>query len=108
MPGIALMTVLNIALYLGMIKGFDNALTLAMFTMWIMAIFSFFATFISDQELLQAPEKHFLFRWGVRIFIIATVTHSVYWGYFIAPSVLFVSVIVIWIRKYELDNRKRF
>jgi len=102
------MTVLNVTLYLGMIKGIDNALNLAVFTMWIMAIFSTFTMLISNDDLLKSAPKHFLYRWSVRIFIIATVTHSVYWGYFFAPTVLFISAIVLWIRKYELDNRKRY
>jgi len=106
MLGIVLMTVLNVTLYLGMIKGIDNALNLAEFTMWVMAILSAFTMFIGNQELLKSPEKHFLYRWMLRILIIASVTHSVYWGYFFAPTVLLVSAVVLWVRKYELDNRK--
>jgi len=108
MLGIILMTVLNITLYLGMIKGIDNALNLAVFTMWTMAILGVFVMFVSDESLLKTPPKHFLYRWTIRILIIGTVTHSVYWGYFFAPSVLFISALVLWVRKYELDNRKRY
>jgi len=108
MLGIVLMTVLNITLYLGMIKGIDNALNLAEFTMWAMAIFSSMIMFVSNDDLLKTPPKHFLYRWSIRIFIVVTVSHSVYWGYFFAPSVLFISALVLWVRKYELDNRKRY
>lgn len=108
MIAIILMTALNILLFMGMIKGVDNALNLAEFIMWGLAILSALVMFIREQKLLLSPEKHFIYRWFIRIFTIVTVAHSVYWGYFWAPLVLLISVVVLWVRKYELDNRKRF
>lgn len=90
-----------------MIKGVDNALNLAVFVMWVVAILNLFVMFVSDAELLKSPAKHLIYRWFVRLFSLATVFHSVYWGYFFAPSIWFIAVIVLWVRKYELDNRKR-
>ena len=102
------MIILNATLYVGMVNGMDNALNIAVYIMWALAILNAFVMLTTDEDLMKSPDRNFLFKWGLRIFIIVTVTHSVYWGYFWAPSVLLISSVVLWLRKYELNNRKRF
>lgn len=101
MIGIILMTALNFLLYMGMVEGIDNALNVAVFIMWILAIASILVMFISEHQMLITPEKHFIYTWFIRIFTIATICHSVYWGYVWAPALILIGVSV-------LDNRKKF
>jgi len=108
MIGIILMAIMNATLYVGMANGMDNALNVAVFVMWTLAILHGLIMLASDAQLLAEPDKHFLYRWTMRLLILASVTHSVYWGYFWAPTVLLISAMVLWVRKYELDNRKRY
>jgi len=108
MLGIILMMILNATLYVGMTKDMSNALNIAAYIMWALAILQVFAMLITDEELLKKADNHFLYVWSLRTLVLVTVTHSVYWGYFWAPSVLLISSVVLWLRKYELNNRKRF
>ena len=98
---------LNVMLYFGMVKGIDNALGVATFIMWSMAIMSTLSIFTSDEEL-RKNRKRFLFRWSVRLLTFATVFHSIWWGYYWAPSIWFVASIIVVARRYEIDNRKRY
>lgn len=104
---IVLAVALNVALFFGTNKGLDNALKIAMFIMWVQAIISLLIMFTSEAELLKPPTKHFLYRWFIRVLVFCTIFHSAYWGYFWAPSIWFISIFVLIVRKYELDNRKR-
>lgn len=98
---------LNVLLYFGMIRDVDGALNVAEFIMWVMAIMSTLSMFV-DETQLRNSAKGFLFRWSVRLLTVATVFHSIYWGYFWAPSIWFFATIVVLARRYELDNRKRY
>lgn len=105
---IILTTALNAALYLAMIDGVDGALNIAVFIMWAMAILNVLIMFTSEASLLREPDKHFLYRGVLILLTFGTAFHSVYWGYFWAPAIWMVSVFVRLVRKYELNNRKRF
>ncbi len=105
---IILTTALNVLLYLAMIDGIDGALNLAEFFMWTMAILNVLIMFTSEEKLLRAPDKHFLFTWTLILLTFGTAFHSVYWGYFWAPSIWMTSVFVRLVRKYEVKNRKRY
>ena len=61
-----------------------------------------------EAELAKTAPKHFLYRWIVWGLIGVTITHSVYYGFFYAPTLWFISFIVLRLRKYELDNRMSF
>lgn len=108
MIGIILMTALNFLLYMGMVEGIDNALNVAVFIMWILAIASILVMFISDEQLRSSPEKHVIYRWFLLMFTFGTIFYSIYWGYFWAPGMIFLGTSILWIRKHALDNRKRF
>ena len=98
---------LNVLLYLGMIREVDGALNIAVFIMWAMAIMSAFSMFISEDDLRKSA-KCFVFVWAVRLITFATVFHSIWWGYYWAPSIWFIAVVVVLARRYEIDNRKRY
>lgn len=108
MVGLILIVVLNVALFFGEFRGNENILNVAIGVMWITATASFFAMFVSDVNLLKEKNKHFLTKLLIRSAVGLTVLHSMYWGYFFAPAVLLVSVLILHARRYELHNRKRF
>ena len=106
MWGYLLLPVMNITLYLGMARGDEYALNIAVFIMWIYAIISFFGMIVRDDYLLKQHDKPWINKVPMAILITCSITQSVYWGYFFVPSLWLLGVAVRYVRKYELNNRK--
>lgn len=108
MLGYILLPVMNVTLFLGMFKGNENLLNVAIFIMWIYAILHILGMFARDEDLLKIKDSHWLNVWTMRTLTIVTIMHSVYWGYILVPTLWTIGVLVRWARIYEINNRKYF
>lgn len=94
---------MNIALFVGMFKGNENLLNVAIFIMWIMAMFHVIAMFQSNEDLLKT-KGNWYYRAIARTLTFITIFHSVYWGYIFVPTVWFIAAVVIWARRHTLEE----
>lgn len=102
------MPIVNITLYLGMVKDNENALNIAVFIMWIYAILHILVMFAKDEDLLKEPDKTFFVKWSLIILSVGTIAHSVYWGYIFVPAIWLFGMFVRWGRKHQLHKQSRF
>jgi hypothetical protein len=91
-----------------MVQAQEGVLNIAMAIMWFIAILTAMSTFTPDEELLKQPDKHWFrktFNWTL---IIGSALHSIYWGYFWAPSILVASTLILWVRRQLVHKKKRY
>jgi len=97
--GYSLLFVINAALLIGG-DGNVNAMNIAEFTIWIMAILNAITMFAPDSDLPLSKKK---LRKIVGLSTTTlTIFHAVYWGFIWAPVVWGISVSVIYVRISEL------
>jgi hypothetical protein len=108
MFGYILMPLININLYFGMVKDNENLLNIGVFLLWVYALVGFFAMFAKDEDILKESDKSFLVKWSLTALCFGTIAHAVYWGYIVAPAVWLLAMFVLWARKYQVHNQKRF
>ncbi len=110
MLGLIVLPIFNIALYFGIVDGQQGLLNIAIGIMWIYSILNFLAMFKSDESILKEKSTNgiYVLRWLLYILTAVSAVHSIYWGYFVAPIVLVISVLILYFRRYELRKKKRF
>jgi len=102
--GYTLLIMVNLGLYLGNVEDIGNALNIAMFAMWILAILNLISMFAPDKGVVLNKKK--LIRYAGIFFTFVTIIHSVYYGYIWAPTIWAIAVLVIYVRKQELIERQ--
>jgi len=98
--GYTLIFLINGALFMGGVQGIDNAMNIAEFTLWIMAILNAFSAFAPD-NMLPLSKKKFRRYMGVTATTL-TIFHAVFWGYIWGPVIWGVAAIIMFVRKLEI------
>jgi len=98
--GYTLIFLINGALFMGGVEGIANAMNIAEFTLWIMAILNAFSAFAPD-NMLPLTNKKLRRYMGVSATTL-TIFHAVFYGFIWAPVIWGIAAIIMFVRKLEL------